>query len=70
MEQVKQEVESLSESEAALIEALRRRGYAVTVFTPHELRDADPDSVQERMVQVGWDIIDNLASYQRDEVGK
>ena len=37
-------------------------GCAVVVFTEEELRGARPDLVQDRLVELGWDVIDVLAT--------
>ena len=36
------------------LEALRSAGFAVTVFTPEELEDANPETVEDSMVERGW----------------
>ena len=41
---------------------LRKMGYAVVAFTPEELRGADPDQVEDRMVELGWDVIAAIAT--------
>ena len=58
---------SMTKQDEDNIESLRLRGFAVVVFNPHDLRDADPDLVTDRLIQVGWDVIDGLATYQREE---
>ena len=45
---------------------MRHLGYAVICFTPGELRGADPDHVEDRLVELGWDVIDDLATESRD----
>jgi len=40
---------------------LRKFGYAVVAFTPEELRGANPDYVENRLIEVGWDVIDSIA---------
>lgn len=45
---------------------MRHAGYAVVCFTPEELRGADPDHVEDRLVELGWDVIDNLANEPRE----
>jgi hypothetical protein len=42
-------------------QALREMGCAVVIFIPEELRGADPDHVEDRLCQLGWDVIDSLA---------
>lgn len=46
---------------------LEAMGCAVVVFTEEELRGARPDLVQDRLTELGWDVIDVLA---RDEESK
>ena len=45
---------------------LEAMGCAVVVFTPEELRGADPGHVQDRLVELGWDVIDTLATEPRE----
>ncbi len=47
--------------------ALRDMGCAVAVFTPEELRGADPDNVEDLMIQRGSEAIDYLADDEVDE---
>lgn len=49
---------TLTDAERALFDALRDRGFAVVAFTPDELGTADPNSVESFMIQYGWDFID------------
>jgi len=42
------------------IDQLRDEGYCIVVFTPEELRDANPEKVADRMIEEGWTIIDCL----------
>jgi len=46
----------------SLCAELRKMGCAVVCFVPEELRDADPDHVEDRLIELGWDVIDNLAT--------
>ncbi len=41
---------------------LEAMGCAVVIFTQEELRGARPDLVQDRLVELGWDVIDVLAT--------
>lgn len=43
-----------------LLKELRGRGCAVVCFVPDELLGADPDHVEDRLIELGWGIIDNL----------
>ena len=40
---------------------LESMGCAVVIFTEEELRGARPDLVQDRLVELGWEVIDVLA---------
>jgi hypothetical protein len=46
---------------------MQRLGYAVVIFTPEELRGANPEHVQDRLVELGWDVIDTLATDAKDQ---
>ena len=41
---------------------LEAMGCAVVIFTEEELRGARADLVQDRLIELGWDVIDTLAS--------
>jgi hypothetical protein len=57
----------MTESEIfALCVKMQHLGYAVVIFTPEELRGADPGHVQDRLVELGWDVIDVLATEPRE----
>jgi hypothetical protein len=47
------------------VNALRDDGYAVVVFNPDELEGADPMDVCDRLIELGWDVIEAL-SYECD----
>jgi hypothetical protein len=53
---------SLTDKELDTLRLLRQRGFAVVVFNPTELREADPDGVQDRLVELGWDVIEAHAT--------
>jgi len=40
---------------------LEAMGCAVVVFTPEELRGANPYHVQDRLIELGWEVIDDIA---------
>ena len=46
---------------------LEELGCAVVVFTEEELRGARADLVGERLVELGWDVIQDLAPRSFDE---
>lgn len=39
---------------------LKKMGCAVVIFTPEELKGADAESVEDRMIERGWDAIEVL----------
>ena len=40
---------------------LEAMGCAVVIFTVEELRGARPDLVQDRLIELGWEVIQDLA---------
>lgn len=42
----------------AFLSDIRDQGWAVCAFTPNELRGAGPEEVQDRMCEIGNDVID------------
>lgn len=51
----------MTDEQTQAIAELRDAGYAVAVFKPEELGSADSSKVEDRMVEVGWDVIASLA---------
>ena len=45
---------------------LEEMGCAVVIFTEEELRGARPDLVQDRLTELGWEVIDVLATEPRE----
>jgi hypothetical protein len=50
------------------IEELRTLGYAVVLFTPEELEEADAGRVEDRLIEVGWDVIFDLKPETEESV--
>ena len=50
----------MNDEERRIVDQLREKGYAVSIFTPEELEDVRTDSVEGRMVEAGWDMIEFL----------
>ena len=44
----------------AAIQALRHEGYAIIVWTPEEVGTANPRKVEDRQIEMGWDVISDL----------
>ncbi len=49
-----------------MIDALRKQGYVVVAFHPDYLRDANPSYVEDRLTELGWDVIDSLANEESE----
>lgn len=41
------------------LDVLRKQGFAVVVFTKEELDGADPIRVADRLVELGWEVIED-----------
>lgn len=54
--------EKLTELNLDNLRALRHRGFAVVIFYPEELNGADPRRVEDRLCELGNDVIHDLAS--------
>ena len=50
-----------------LTRQLEEMGCAVVIFTEEELRGARPDLVQDRLIELGWEVIDVLAEKEESE---
>ena len=51
---------TLSQEEFDLIVKMRDNGFAIVIFTPEELCGAESDYVEERLIELGWDVIDSV----------
>lgn len=47
----------LTEQDKNTLRQLRKNGCAVVVFLPHEIGEANPEDVEEKMCIAGWDEI-------------
>ena len=54
--------EEMSKEDWAVIKKFREAGYALTIFSPQELRGASTRDFENRMVELGWEVVDSLAS--------
>jgi hypothetical protein len=57
----------MTESELAALRALSSRGYAIVVWTPDELRGAQPSLIEALMIERGADAIDTLCENDSDD---
>lgn len=42
------------------IRELKEEGYAIILFNPEELEGADSDRVEDRLIELGWEVIHDL----------
>jgi len=50
----------MTDEELDAVQKLREQGYAVIVWTPEELEGAPARKVEDRSIELGWDVIDVL----------
>jgi hypothetical protein len=50
----------MTPEEQAVIAELRNRGFAVIIWTPEELAGANRRHVEDRSVELGWQVIEDL----------
>ena len=55
----------MTNEQREVINQLRLAGYAIIVWTPEELGDASPKRVEDRSVELGWDVINDLQGAQQ-----
>ena len=48
------------------VRALEKMGCAVVVFTPEELKGVDPDRVEDRLIELGHEVINDLEWFERE----
>ena len=44
----------LTPEDAAVLRGLRKAGFAVCVFQPHEIGNSDPEQIEDAMAEAGW----------------
>lgn len=50
----------MTESMFTALSQLKQLGYAVVVFAPDELIGTHPRKVEDRLIELGWEIIGDL----------
>ena len=50
----------MTQEQIKVINELKNQGYAVVLFTPEELDGAEADRVEDRLIELGWDVIYDL----------
>jgi len=46
---------------------LKNQGYAIVLFTPEELEGAEADRVEDRLIELGWEVIFDLKPLDNEE---
>lgn len=49
------------------IQQLRDFGCAVVCFIPEEMRGVDPTQIEDRLVEIGWTVIDTLTDEKNED---
>jgi len=62
------EMDHVTEEEMVVLRRLAARGFAVVVIEPSELRGAHPSKVEERLIELSWEIINDYAVEPDQEV--
>lgn len=52
----------MTDKQREALRELRDSGYAVIVWTPEELGNADVNRVQDRLIELGFEVISDLQS--------
>ena len=62
----------LTRDDVEALRSLRERGCAMVVWEPEELQGTPVDIMEERSIEIGWDIIDQFKdpNYRCGEGGK
>jgi len=50
----------MTNEQIKIITQLRHEGYAVITWAPSELEGAEPTRVEDRLVELGWEVIADL----------
>jgi Lhr-like helicase len=50
----------MKHEELQALKQLKARGYAIVVITPEELLNANPDKVEDRLIDFSWEVISQL----------
>lgn len=53
-------VKEMTQEEWHVIKKFRDNGYAIVIFNKDELLGAPREDVEDRLVELGWDVIDTL----------
>lgn len=57
----------MTQEQIKTIQELKNQGYAVVLFNPDELEGAEADRVEDRLIEMGWDVIHDLKPSEMEE---
>lgn len=57
----------MTQEQMKVIDELKTQGYAVVLFAPEELEGAEADRVEDRLIEMGWDVIFDLKPNETEE---
>jgi len=46
---------------------LQDNGYAVIIWTPDELKEANPRKVEDRSTELGWEVINDMQPQEEED---
>jgi len=50
----------LTKKEREIVSQIRHKGFAVVIFTEEELNGASHKHVEDRLIELGWEVIECL----------
>lgn len=49
-----------------VLRQLKKEGYAIVIFNQEELEGAEADRVEDRLIELGWEVINDLKPNEGD----
>jgi hypothetical protein len=59
-------IDDMTHEDWAVVKKFRDNGFAIVMFNEEELRGAPQDDVEERLIELGWDVIDAFATEPKE----
>jgi len=59
-------MKTMNEQQKETVRSLRLKGFAVVVFSPSELEGVNPETLQDRLIQLGNEAIEDLCEVDND----
>jgi len=57
----------MNEEQIRVLRELRDQGFVVIVWTPDEVGNADPVRLEDRCIELGWEVISDLKQEEEEE---